>query len=224
MMSGAVMADNEGWKGEGELGYVTSTGNTRTETIAGKVGMSYKSAPWESEATWSTLQAKDDKGAQVANRSQLSAQTNYTITDGSYWFGAVRYEEDKFSGFDHQVTGSTGYGYRFWESDTSKLATELGLGMRESKSSETGEVTKETVTRAKLTHFWQFLTSTKWTNDLLVEAGTENTYIEFTTGVQVDISARFKLKVAHNIRRNSDVPLDRTNTDTITTVNLLFSF
>lgn len=225
----AAPAPDAGWKGEGELGYVTSRGNSNTETVASKIKMNYKADPWESEIGLAALKAKDEDGLTIADRRQVTGQTNYSFSADSYWFGAVRYEEDKFSGFDYSASGTLGYGHRFWESATSKLSAELGLGHRVSKVAdtdtiETDEKLRETITRFKLSHFWQFTETTKWTNDLLVERGEENTFSEFTTGFLVDISTHFKLKLAHNIRRNSEVPPEREKEDTITTVNLVFSF
>ncbi len=220
---------NDGWKGEGELGFVTSRGNSNTETVASQIKMYFKAAPWETELGLAALKSSDDEGITIADRRQFTGQTNYRFGEDSYWFGAVRYEEDAFSGFDYSAAGTVGYGYRFWESATSKLSAELGAGHRVSKVADTDiiesdEKLRETITRFKLSHFWQFTTTTKWTNDLLVERGEENTFSEFTTGFLVDVSSNFKLKLAYNLRRNSEVPPERKNEDSITTVNLVFAF
>ncbi len=221
------------WKGSGELGYVTSRGNADTETFTSAIKMNYKAAPWETEVGFAALRAKDEEGETIADRRQVTGQTNYSFGEHSYWFGALRYEEDEFSGFDYSAAGTTGYGHRFYEDATSKLAVELGVGHRVSKYGDLEETPedeseadklKETITRFKLTHFTQITATTKWTNDLLVEKGEDNTFSEFTTGFLVDVSTNFKLKLAHNIRRNSEVPPEREKEDTITTVNLVFAF
>jgi putative salt-induced outer membrane protein len=223
---------NDGWKGSGELGYVTSRGNADTETFTSAIKMNYKAAPWESEVGFAALRAKDEEGEVIADRRQVTGQSNYSFSEKSYWFGAVRYEEDEFSGFDYSAAGTLGYGHRFWEDANGKLAVELGAGHRTSRYSDLEETPddeselklKETIMRFKLTHFTQVTDTTKWTNDLLVEKGEDNTFSEFTTGFLVDISTSFKLKLAHNIRRNSEVPPEREKEDTITTVNLVFAF
>jgi len=45
-------------------------------------------------------------------------------------FGAARYEDDAFSGFDYQATLSAGAGYKFIDSEATKFSGTLGIGYR----------------------------------------------------------------------------------------------
>lgn len=217
------------WKGEGELGYVAARGNTDTETVSSKLKMGYASGSWSHELGLATLQSTSedpDTGEEVetADRFQFTGQSNYAMSERSYAFGSVRYEEDEYSGYDNQTTVAAGYGYHFLTEETHKLSAEVGVGQRRSELMETGEKESETIARLRVSHGWQFSESSKWTNDLLVEAGDENTFSEFVTGLKVDINKSFAVKIAHAIRQNSEVPPDREKTDTLTTVNLVFGF
>lgn len=217
------------WKGEGELGYVAARGNTDTKTVSGKLKLGYASGDWSHELGLATLQstAQDtDTGEEeeTADRLQLTGQSNYAMSARSFAFGSFRYEEDEFTGYDNQTTLAAGYGYHILMDELHKLSAEIGAGRRESELLETGETEAETILRLRVSHGWQFTPSSKWTNDLLVEAGDENTFSEFVTGLKIDMNSSFAIKVAYSIRQNSDVPVDRENTDTLTTVNLVFGF
>jgi putative salt-induced outer membrane protein len=217
------------WKGEGELGYVAARGNADTKTISSKLKMTYASGNWSHEFGIATLQASSEdpdtgEEEETADRFQFTGQTNYSFSERSYTFGAVRYEEDEYSGYDHQSTLAAGYGYHFLNEETHKLSAEIGAGKRRSELIDTGETETETILRLRVTHGWQFTESSKWTNDLLIEAGDENTFSEFVTGLKVDINKSFAVKISHAIRQNSEVPPDREETDTLTTVNLVFGF
>ena len=217
------------WKGEGELGYVAARGNTDTETVSSKLKMTYATGNWSHELGLATLQSTSEdpdtgEEEETADRFQFTGQSNYAFSARSYAFGAVRYEEDEYSGYDHQTTVAAGYGYHFLTEDTHKLSAEIGAGQRRSELVDTGEKETETIARLRVTHGWQFTETSKWTNDLLVEAGDENTFSEFVTGLKVDINSAFAVKIAHAIRQNSEVPPDREKTDTLTTVNLVFGF
>lgn len=217
------------WKGEGELGYVAARGNTETETVSSKLKMTYASGDWNHELGLATLQSTSedpDSGEQVetADRFQLTGQSNYAFSPRSFAFGSLRYEEDDFSGYDNQTTLAVGYGYHILMEAHHKLALELGAGQRRSELVDTGEKESEGILRLRLSHGWQFTESSKWTNDLLVEAGEDNTFSEFVTGLKVDINSSLAVKLSHAIRQNSEVPPDREKTDTITTVNLVFGF
>ncbi len=48
-----------------------------------------------------------------AERYEARYQLDYKINDRLSWFGALRGEKDKFSGFVYQATVSTGAAYKF---------------------------------------------------------------------------------------------------------------
>ncbi|NQD38668.1 DUF481 domain-containing protein [Permianibacter sp. IMCC34836] len=234
LLPAAVLAEDAteatpAWKGEGELGYVAARGNTDTETVSGKLKLGYASGAWSHELGLAALKstAEDpDTGEdeETANRYQVTGQSNYAVSERSYAFGSFRYEKDEFSGYDHQTTLAVGYGYHFLNEELHKLSAEVGAGQRRSELIDTGEKESETIMRLRVAHGWQFTASSKWTNDLLVEAGDENTFSEFVTGLKVDMNSSFAIKVAYAIRQNSEVPDDREKTDTLTTINLVFGF
>ena len=80
-----------------------------------------------------------------------------------------------------------------------------------SKSSE-GEVDFERV----LTE------TTKASNKLLVESGTDNTFVQNDFSLQVRILGSLALAAGYSVRYNSDPPDGFKSTDTLTTLNLVY--
>ncbi len=217
------------WKGEGELGYVAARGNTETSTISGKLKVSYASGPWLSEVALNTLQATatdQDTGEEeeTADRFQISGQSNYAFSAEHYTFASLRYEEDEYSGYASQTTAAVGYGYHFLTDDAHKLSAEIGAGARESEFDDSGETENEFIVRARVTHGLQINATSRWTNELLVESGEDNRFTEFLTGFKFDLNSRLAMKLAWAYRHNSEVPADRKNKDTLTTINLVYGF
>ena len=233
LFSLVTMAEDEpvppsAWNGEGELGYVAARGNTETETVSGKLKFDYKTENWLHELGLSALRSKANdtitgEQEETADRFQALFQSNWKININSYLFGAGRYEEDQFSGYDAQNSVTFGYGYTFVDTDDLKFKIEAGAGARHSEF-DTGEEVDESIFRFRADHAWQLTENTRWTNELLVESGEDNTYSEFNTGLKVDMTNRFALKLAYLIRENSTVPIGREKRDTLTTINLVFSF
>jgi putative salt-induced outer membrane protein len=58
----------------------------------------------------------------------------------------------------------------------------------------------------------------------LVEAGETNTFAANELALQVKINARLSLAAGIGVRHNSDPPLGRKKTDTLTTLNLVYGF
>ena len=67
----------------------------------------------------------------IASASSNGDQTH--VTKGSfawdlYSLGALRYAHDLFSGFDYQASGAGGIGYKFFNTDSTKLSAQAGVG------------------------------------------------------------------------------------------------
>ena len=58
----------------------------------------------------------------------------------------------------------------------------------------------------------------------LVEAGSNNTFLQNDTGLAVSMNDRLALKVGYQVRHNSDVTPGTKKTDTLLTTNLVFKF
>ena len=60
--------------------------------------------------------------------------------------------------------------------------------------------------------------------DLKVTYANINTYLQNDLAVQVKISTKLALSVAYEVRHNTDPPAGNKATDTLSTVNLVYSF
>src|SRR5262245_34115444 len=108
------------WTGKAEAGLVIATGNTATETANAKAQFAYETGKWKHTFGGSELYASDEDG-KTAQRWEVFDQSDYNFSARTFWFGAVRYEEDEFSGFEYQATISTGLGRRFIDTAATKF-------------------------------------------------------------------------------------------------------
>ena len=114
----AATAPPAGWLGKGEAGLVFARGNSVADTVNFKLGMSEVVDQWKHLLEMSALRASTG-GVKSADRYMAGWQSDYKVSARSFWFGGLRYENDKFSGFDYQASASTGLGYKFY--DTEKI-------------------------------------------------------------------------------------------------------
>jgi putative salt-induced outer membrane protein len=219
------------WSGKGEAGFVLARGNTNTDTANAKVEMMLDKAPWKYTFGGSGIHASDDAGA-TAQRWEVHLQSNYDFSPRNFWFGAARYDDDRFSGFYYQASVTTGVGHKFIDTDSAKLSGQLGAGykMLETRPAlaEDG-VTLMPANRSSqavasgLVDYSQTLTSTTTLLDkLTVEAGSQNTFVEDVLSLQVKVNQSLALAVAYTARYNSNPPTGFRSTDTLTTLNLVF--
>jgi putative salt-induced outer membrane protein len=219
LLASAATAAEAQWKGKGEVGVVLARGNSETETANVKLDLATELDRWKHGFGIAALRASND-GLLTAERYGAFWQSDFEISERSFWFGGLRYEQDEFSGFDYQASASTGLGYEFVDTDTTKLSGQIGAGYRRSRNSLTGATDGDAIATGQLAYEQQLTPSTKLVDKLVVEAGSTNTFVSNELALQVSMTQRLALSLGVGVRYNSDPPAGRESTDTLTTVNL----
>jgi putative salt-induced outer membrane protein len=223
------------WTGKAELGFLQSTGNTESASANTKVDLTRDGEKWKHNVAAAALFSENAEFS-TAERYEARYQADYKITDKLSWFGALRGEQDRFSGFAYQATLSTGASYKFIDTPATKFDASLGAGLKRSKAETLvksdagevldrieGEVDDETVATLGANYEHSFNESTKITNKLLAEFGADNSAVANDIALQVSMTQSLALAVGFGIRYNSDPPPLAEQTDTLTTVNLVYN-
>lgn len=228
---GVVTPAYADWTGKGEAGLVISSGNTETETANVKLAMARESEKWKNAFGLSSLYASDDEGA-TAQRWEAFTQSDYNFSPKTFWFGAARYEDDRFSGFEYQATVSTGLGRKFVDTDRTKFVGTAGVGYKffETRDAfddagvliEEGTTDDEVVFRGTLDFEHKLTDTTTLIDKFIVEAGADNTFYQNDIALQVRMTRVLALSVGYSVRHNTDPPAGFEKTDTLTTVNLVY--
>lgn len=222
--SSLVLAEDEktGFAGEAELGVVSTSGNTDSRSLNGKAKLRYLYEQWRHEGRLEALHTSDD-GATSAERYLASGKSDYLISETDYLFATVRYEKDRFSGYDYQFSEALGYGRRLINEENLKLDLEAGPGARHSRL--TGEKQHdEAMFRLAGKLAWDISETARFTQEALLETAKKNTYTESVTAISVRINASFALRLAFTAKHNSKVPAGTKKTDTLTAVSLVYDF
>ncbi len=111
------------------------------------------------------------------------------------------------------------------KSEKHELRGEIGAGYKKLEERESGDSSSDAILRILLDDSWQIFKTTQWTNRLLIESGSTNTFTQFNSGLAVSMTESFAVKLGFELRNNTDVPPgDTESTDTITSVNLVYNF
>lgn len=216
-------AKSTGWSGSGELGLAVASGNTDSQTLVGKVGLSWEDALWKHEVGLAMLYGKQDD-IESASRYEAFGNTNRRLGQRSHVFGSVRTVRDHFSAYEYQSTIAFGYGYEAIKSEATHLLFEIGPGYRWSKLQDVRVHENGVIARGYMDFGHQFNASTSIYETLLIEAGQDNTFVRNDLGVQVKMSEALALKAGVEVRHNTDVQPGIEKTDTLTTVNVVYGF
>ncbi len=210
------------WKGDVELGIVTTTGNTETETINAKAKAVTEREKWRHTVFIESLNSSNN-GNTTAERYVVNGQSDYKFGEHNYFFVMINYENARFSGYDYRVSEALGYGRRVIGKTALTLDLEIGPGARQSKLNSGGSEDELTLRgAAKLA--WKVSDTSTFTTDLSVDAGEDTTVTKSVTALTAQINGSLATKITYTIKNTSDVPVGVEKTDTETAVTLVYSF
>ena len=214
------------WEGTGEFGFVSTSGNTESTALNMKLNFVRTGERWRHRFTGTALMTSEN-GSTDNERYTVEIQSDRSLTEKSWLFGAFRWDADKFGSYDPQLSLTSGYGRQLMKSEKHELKGEIGAGYRKQEARVSGDTESEFIGRFLLDDTWQVFTTTQWTNRLLVEAGSSNTFTQFNSGLSIAMNSKFAVKLGYEVRHNTDVPVgieDSEKTDTISSVNLVYNF
>jgi putative salt-induced outer membrane protein len=217
-----------------------SRGNSVTDAANAKFALNYLHDAWQHTLLMEYLYGKSSDVVS-AERWDGRFQSNYTITPRLYSFGALAYQNDKFSGFQYQASATAGIGYKFIDTDTLKLALQAGVGYRQSRAetlehldpTNSNKVTGRTLDpdtgRDVVGSFgWDFLyqfnSSTKLTDKLVAESGSSNTSVKNDLALEVKMSKKLSLAAGYSVLENTTPAPGVKHVDQITTLNVVYAF
>jgi putative salt-induced outer membrane protein len=228
-----------GWTGQGQAGVVLARGNADTTTANAKFDATDSINDWKHVVHLAFLYG-ESQDISSAQRLEGAWQSNYNFGKKAFVYGSVNGENDHFDGFVYQVTLSTGLGYNFIDTTTTKLTGTAGFGYRRLQN-ETfqhddpndssritgrvkGESTSDGVGTAGLDYMQQITRTTKLTDKLVVQSGGQNTAVANDFALAVSMTDTLALSFGFGLRYNSNPPAGTKSTDELTTVNVVYSF
>lgn len=243
-MTGTVGAqDSTPWSGKVAAGYLASSGNTDTTAFNFDGEVNYDVNKWHNNLIGRAILQSTDNDA-TAESYKLAYQLKYDLTDRTYLFGLLDYNNDRFSSYDQQIFEVVGAGRRFIVSEKHKLSGELGVGASQSDFRDCkpddgptdpdfcgppqplpfGTSEDEIIYRVSGEYTWQISENASFLQRLAVNSGSSNTRTESLTELRAGIVGDISVVLSYTIINNSDVAPGTDKTDTFTAISLEYAF
>ncbi|HVN46040.1 MAG TPA: DUF481 domain-containing protein [Steroidobacteraceae bacterium] len=216
------------------VGYSKTGGNTDNSAANALFHMAHVMGRWKLLFGLEGLYGST-KGETTAQAWATYLQANYNITPRFYWYIGGRYDDDRFSGFAYQEAIKSGVGYKFIDTDATKLTVQIGAGYRRLRpeilvKDDIGAVISRTeqpeqsdaIFDAGLAYEHSFNQYTKLLAAVTVQSGKENTLTNANVGLQVKMTDRLSLTAAYKLIDNSSPPPGSGRRDTLTTLGLTY--
>lgn len=220
---GETESEDEGpWSGELSLGYLSTSGNTNTTNYKSTFGIGYEKNDWEHNFAASTNGA-DDSSVSTAESYQVGWRSAYSWTERDFVFGTIDWRKDRFAGVVEQLSYALNYGRKVIDTEAHMLSLGVGAGYRTSDKSD-GTSASNAIGRGSLLYSWTFTETSGFDQAVIVESGSDNTYIESVSAVRANLIGGFNLVLSYTIKQNSDVPVGSKKTDKLTAVSIEYAF
>ncbi len=210
------------WSGKATLGYLATSGNTENSTLNSGFEVGYTVGDWTHLFNAAAIDAAENE-VTTAEAYSAGWKSERKLTDHDFLFGRLNWRKDRFGGYDTQFSQTVGYGRRLIDGDRHKLNAEIGAGARQSETQD-GISQNETIGRGGLYYKWHFSETAEFRQDLTVESGGDNTYVESVTAISARLVGNLALVASYTVKHNTDVPALLEETDTYTALSLEYGF
>jgi putative salt-induced outer membrane protein YdiY len=227
-----AVPDGSSWFTSAELGAISTSGNTSGTSVTGKIDARHEMSNWSNEYIASGFFKEDEvtnqDGTRTRNRSaerwQLSAKAAFKLLeDGNRAFVLGSHVNDKFGAYTRYSTLAVGYGTQLLKRDDKSVDVEIGPGYFHGESASGEQESGVTVHGAAQLR-WRVSPSAAFSQTVSVERGTSNVHTVAETALSTKINGTMQMKAAFSARSDSKVPEDKKNTDTQTSLTLVYSF
>ncbi len=220
--AGSPPAEESPWAGTASLGFLSTSGNTDTTSYNTAFEISYTQNKW-THTLDAAANGADESDTKTAEAYQAGWKTDYDFSEHNYVFGVVNWRKDRFSGVDQQVSEAVGYGRRFIDTPVHLLSAEIGAGHRKldfaDNTSDSG-----VIATLGADYKWTFSETSNFEQNISVESGSENTYIESVSAVRAKLLGDLAIVLSYTVRHNTDVPVGSQKTDRLTAISLELAF
>ena len=213
----------EGMSGEVNVGGSLATGNTDTTRLDAEIKARFKSGRLEDNYRLS-VEFSEDNGTTTAQRILGSVESRFDMQKKLFVFGFLEYDDDRFSGFNYEIEGAIGAGYKLIDSSNMRFLVQAGPGYRFSKLSVLGTTQDELVVRGSADFVYDISDSTSLSNVSIVTWDDARTTLENTISLTNDLFGNLATRLSFNVRYNSDPPVFTRKTDTLSKISLVYGF
>jgi len=226
-----IMDRPSNWMVSAEIGAISTSGNTSGTSVSGKFEVLQDLPLWSNEYTGSGF-FKEDRtevdGAEYRQRSaqryRLGAKAGYKLLEEhAKFYSLASFEEDQFGVYKRVAKVGVGYGSRWYGTEDKSLDMEFGPGYFNGERAS-GEQEQTMIVRGAAAFRWKLSPSASFAQVVTVERGRFNTQATSETSLSTRINGSMQMKAAFSARNDTNVPADKQNTDTQTSVTLVYSF
>lgn len=211
------------WKGRATASGLLASGNSKNAAAGFKVDA-------RREFTYFThnISAYIDYGKSRGVKSQqrwgAAYKLDYLVSDSTYAYSRVSYDEDQFSGYDYKLFGGLGLGHRFFDEKSFKLRFEGGPGYQYAPIDDSREIEQRFAAYLSGKLEWIIMDGLKFDQNADFTWTEASSSVISNSAITVALTDTLSTGVSFLYRYETNPPMNRLNTDTTFRMNLTYGF
>lgn len=210
------------WQGQGEFGYVRTSGNTDTSTIGAKLAVEHQRRLWRHAGRLEAL-SSTNQDVLIAERYFLNFKSDFALEERNYLAVILEYENERSTAYDYRTSYTFAYGHKFVFRPDLLVNGELGVGDRRGRL-ETGAKQDETTLRTAVSVKWSISDTASLTEEFSIVTGEDDTVTRTITGLTSRINGHLATKLSYLAKRTTQNVSEVHAMDTETTMTLVYNF
>lgn len=211
------------FSGDAELGYTRLSGNTNSQTLIAKTRLTWLTGDWLHTLRLEARTVSEDE--ETEDEHYLASwRERFDLSGPHYLFGFTRWEQERDSGYDRQLTAIGGYGRQLLDNTRQQLSLEAGPGYRNDRVED--QASQQLPVAYGAMDYRFTLSDTGYLQQQVsVETTSENTTVRSLSAITSMLTSRLALRLSHEIKHNSQPPDSAdARTDTTTSASLQLSW
>jgi putative salt-induced outer membrane protein len=232
LLSGPATAADTGteWKARSELSFVRTSGNTDTETFAGKFEASADATPNRYFATVKGLYGKTSQEV-TTSRWTIGGRYERALTERLFAFAAADYLKDTYAGYDMRIAVGPGVGYDFLKGGAHTLKGLLSVLYVQEDIHSVPEPDDDTEAytsgKAEGNYAWQITETLRFKQNADFSISFEDSDVYFAnseTGLEAKLSDKLALGLSYLVNYQNAPAAGAESTDTTFLTSLVVDF
>lgn len=212
----------QGWKGSGEIGIDSSTGNTKEAGIAVGITLNKESLHWR-HALNGIVDYRRTNNVTSKDRYFGGYEGNYKITPRFFALAVLSYDQDRFAGYNRRFAEGLGLGYSIIDTPTVKLNLEAGPALRQTKYI-TGVTEDKLAGRVAGKFAWTITPTAVFSESASAYLVSGSTSFDSVTAITGKLAGALSARASLTVHDETQAPLGRKPLDTTSRLTLEYGF
>jgi putative salt-induced outer membrane protein len=213
------------WERKAELSFVSTGGNTDTQSLGLGASVVFRPPKWTTEARTAFVRNETDS-METAKSWIFDFREARALSERAEVFGRYGYLTDRFAGIEHRNTIDGGVGYKLLLGPVHTLRVDGGLGYT-SEGRVTGESQSFALVNIGSAYKWQFSKTADLTDSAVLTESLENhDEWRFTNAIALSaaLTRIFSLKLSNDLKFNNSPVPGFEKTDRVTSAAIVAKF